>query len=550
MKRNDLNSHTPPPKDLDLGADSGWEDYRILLREANRPPAPPPERLQALRQRALQRYAVEHPSLWTLVKERLDYWAEAFRARTVASRFLHTVAAGAAGAVIAVVVLQSPSPRIATGPSTPGPGPAIHTETPRLMTSPGDGKSLDQPGVASPGAMASGKLDLADPALAGDGHSLASLAATPANSPANRIEKSSQPAATASTAPSGVPNPSSESDPGTGFATAGIGAPESNPAFRLPDDVSNLVNPLTPVGAGAMASSKESAPASAGSAADKAVVDEFMKLYAKMSGNGDDQYLTDLTEILFKVRDAQRSRPGDSAESQPFKALSLADRAQQALQNKDYIGAINAYNQVALELPGSSFAFVARSRIADIEYEYLDQYASAFKDYSLCIDNFAGLPLSDEKRDQIHGRWEILQQNSINDFEPLKLFRTAEKSTAYVAQQCYQDLLETYPESTLAGAAARNLAALAAADLEGKYIDPQRVLDTLQNAVKANPNSSQAAAIQFAIGDLLQQRLFNPRMAVTAYQRVLGMNPSPALAADAGNRLQELNLMRFATPTP
>jgi len=548
MKRFDPSRPTPPPRDANLGADPAWEEIRLLLQEANRPPDTSPERLRALRERALQRYAIEHPSLWALLRERLAFLVEAVSARTAGSRFLHLAAAGATGAVVTLVVMGY-TPRIVLQPDKPVTTPPAESNTVDIAApAPGplvsDPESYTYVPVQTPAVPVGTKSLAENSGPEGKLRTLRDTAAavTPANSQGGSIKKTSQ---TSATADSGEPGSPLLDQPGAELAFASASTANTSPWY-LPENVRELV---TMSSMAKRSPEKEISPASSRSVED-ALLEEMEKLRFKLIINGDRQYLADTNEIQSRMADILKNRQGDSAGSRQVRALDLFRQAEKEVQDKRYIEAINAYNQVAQEMGGSIWAFMAHFQIANIEFEYLDQYGSALGEYSQCLQDFPSHFIADEKLSLIHTRVDLLQQNSENNWEPLRLFTIAQKSSPFVAQQNYLELIEKYPESRLAGESARRLADLAAADLEGKYVDPDRVLQVLQKALNLNPNSSQAAAIQFAIGDLFQQRLFKPGLAISAYQRVMRMNPSTDLATEAGSRLKELNLLRFATPTP
>ncbi len=521
---------------VDRETDPAWDGIRSLLREANRPGPPDPDRLRTLRRQALQRYELERRTVWGGLRERIAYWADLVSGRSAAARLVHLAAAGAVGAGVALALFQGAIPdRV---------HPEASSSRPVMMASLPSGTSAESP--AGPAAVAS---------LPGDipGSHGPERLATPVESPSVKIEKSAANVADsaqiaerermiAAVSPTGSPRERLEkAAAGERVAAASPGTAPSGLAETQETAVTQAVS---------IASMPQENQSGSAPSYEHSMLEEIEKLRFKLNLSGDKRYLADVDRLQLTVIEALKDRQDNAAESEQMRARRLFRDAELAMQEQRYVEAITAYNRVVDEFQGGYWAYMAQLLIANIEFEYLNEFGSALDQYRKCLETYPTHYFSEDNLNLIKQRIEFLTQNSENNWHALRLYRDAQKSGPAVARHHLMDLLELYPESKLAGPAAQALANLAAADLEGRYVDPDRVIQVLQRALDLNPKSSQAAAIQYSIADIFKRRLFKPNLATPAFQQVLRMNPSPELAAAANSQLQELNYLRSATPAP
>lgn len=508
----------------ELPEDPRWEACKDLLRAADRPPKPDPVRMAAIRAVALQRCAWHRRSVWARMGDAVVSLVDALGSHTRIGRMVQLAGAAAAGAILVVSLQKSPAPEnIAASRGTS----AVSVEASVAGTGPG--VSLPATGSA---ASASADMEIAS----------ARLMLTPVASPMSIINKSSTTAVPEGSHVSpGLPSPT-----GTGSAAA-----ESDTDLQV---VPVLMQPSFPDSKmGLTPPASVAAAASASDPAATAFVEAIGRLKLNLYLSGEERFLGDVQKVESAVVEMLERGGRVSAEGDQIKALRLFRQAEAAAQEKRYSNAITAYSQVAKGGSKDLLAFMAHLQIADIEFEHLSDFGSALEEYQVCLSKYPHF-ISEERRNRILQRVELLTQTSENNWEPLRMYLEAQKSTPQVAALRLLDLLERYPDNQLAGTSAQMLADLAAADVTGQRVDVDRVLKTLQEVLgrarTPNSTSPQAAAIQFAIADIFQRRLFNPRQAVVQLGEALNMNPSPELASVIRNRLQEIYQQRAATPTP
>lgn len=508
----------------ELPEDPQWDAYRDLLRSADCPPKPDPVRMAAIRASALQQCAWRRRSIWARMGDAVVFVADALGSHTRIGRMVQLAGAAAAGALLVVSLQKSPAPETLAASRGTGAVPANIN-----VASTGPGASLPAAGSA---ASASADTEIAS----------ARLMLTPVASPMSIINKSSTTA---------VPE-GSHASPGLPSPTGSVSAtPESESDLQV---VPVLMQPSFPdQKIGLTAPSSMTAGSTASDPAATAFVEAIGRLKLNLYLSGEERFLGDVQKVESAVVEMLERGGRVSAEGDQIKALQLFRQAEAAAQEKRFSNAITAYSQVAKGGSKDLLAFMAHLQIADIEFEHLSDFGSALEEYQVCLSKYPHF-ISEERRNRILTRVELLTQTSENNWEPLRMYLEAQKSTPQVAALRLLDLLERYPDNQLAGTSAQMLADLAAADVSGQRVDVDRVLKTLQDVLgrvrTPNSTSPQAAAIQFAIADIFQRRLFNPRQAVVQLGEALNMNPSPELASAIRNRLQEIYQQRAATPTP
>ena len=554
MNQNPSSPHRDDWEECELGTDAQWSEMRELLRAADRPPMPDLRHFAAMRASVLQRCAQERRSWFLRLVDQLGATYERLMSPGPLAGTLRMAAAAGIGAILAISTLKPSNALMDSNPSRISPaassegGKSIALASAAKHSSLSTGKEGEQ---AQPGTDTEPEeaREAREAREAGDepvGELMASLTATPLVSPSEGmiVPKS----AVASSAQAG----------NLARAENAAGGNQGDVAMLSADPSGAQAIPVrAPTSLTAPAGSKLSAAASASDPSATAMIEAIGRLKLNLYLSGEERFRTDVQKLETAMVDVLERGNGASGANDPVKALQLFRQAESAAQERRFSNAISAYSQVAKNGEGGGsknlLAFMAHLKIADIEFEQLNDYGSALEEYQICMTNYTSF-LSEERKTRILQRVDLLTRTSENNWEPLRLYREGQKSTAPVAALRYLDLLERYPENLMAGPSAQALAELAASDASGQQVDVDRAMQVMQQVLaRARSNStpsSPAAAVQFALADIFQRRLFNPRQAAVQFNEVLKLNPSPELTASARNRLQDLYQQRAVTPTP
>ncbi len=528
-----------------LNSDPGWERLRVLLRESNNPPMPDAQQFARMRGQVHQRIALERRApAGRRFLEQIMLRIQALGSRIALARGIQMAAAAACGALLAVGLLR------------PGVIGSHFASSPSAEVA-----SADRPAHAPViGEKQSSELAALDPSRIG------SKSAISTAREGSALETTVQPNETAASrklATERAVASASAMMPATTAADQQIVKSAKQPGSEndildVAGAVSSAMNPLSPVEkrseAGSVLTAAVAVPnsdkASGGKSAD--VMEAILRLKTSLYLNGDDRYWGDVQRVEAAVADViERTSGTASGDSDNITgAIRLFTKAEKALQEKRYGEAATIYGQVTVRMPDTHWAFLAHYQLANIWFEHYSDFGSALKEYTFCLENYPRHFISDDKLSLIHSRVDLLTKSSENDWEALALYREAQKSGPEVAALRLLDLLDRYPTSPLAGEAARKLADLAARDTAGQQVPIDRVMDSLQRTLQKDPNSIQAASVQFAIADIFDRRLNNVPAAAMLFNRVLEMNPSPELVAQARERVQDIYRQRAITPTP
>ncbi len=552
----------PEPEEDGLRSDAQWKRVREMLRDSAEPPLlPDAAHFAALRSGAMRRIALERrASPWRQLRERFAESLAGFFGRGGLLRGAQLAGAAALGALLAIWVLR-PTPDATRAAGIPAPDKL--REGARLVnrgacSRGGLAPESLAPGAASvaPGDLPAGLADIArtsgggvtvtPSSTSGRAALLKSVKETAAPPASEELAAAAAPAATAKSLGEimGVEKTAESAAAGAGAlpgpAVAALAGPSTSAAMAEGPRAGDPA--LTATGAGAAGATAPFQPTD--------VMEAILRLKTKVYLSGDDRYWDDVRQVESAIMTALERSGDPSGKGSVVKAMRGFQQAERAVTEKRYGDAVSAYSQVAAESPNNLYAFLAHFQLANIWFEQYGDFASALREYQICIEQYPSHYISEDRLSLIHNRVDLLMRTSENDWAALKLSREAQKSGPEVAALRLIELIERYPTSPLAGASARALAELAAQDPAGSQVDPARALKTLQEALQANSNSSNAPEFQFAIGDIFQRRLFDPRVAAVHFNRVLQMNPSESLAALAHERLRELYQQRASTPTP
>ena len=238
----------------------------------------------------------------------------------------------------------------------------------------------------------------------------------------------------------------------------------------------------------------------------------------------------------------------DTAEDQSYIEIhKMYQTAEQHLLNRQYFDALKHFYLVAHRQPKSLLAFLARFQIANINFNVLHDYKSALLNYEKCLENYPAHFISDEKKDIILSRIELLTKNGQDNWRPLRLYYRARASSPEVANLLYQEILESYPNSTLVQSCIETLTSFAIGEQYEGMVTPEEIITLFQSYRERWPQNTPRAYVQLGIADILNYRLHNYQQALLEYLHVVNTAPDSKATLVAKKRIHRLYQRGFST---
>jgi len=220
-------------------------------------------------------------------------------------------------------------------------------------------------------------------------------------------------------------------------------------------------------------------------------------------------------------------------------ALERYRSAEDLLDGKRYQEADDTFEEARRTSPRSFIGFLSQFQVARIRYEHTQDFAGALGAYRSCLDDYPREFLTDEYRDYVRERIEILTRTAADNWEDLHLWTQSNNApTSRAAADPLLQLLRGNPTSYLASRSARKLTDLLMADAAAQTIDLNDSLSVLREVVRRRDDGPDTARIQFAIAELVFGRSLAPEQAISEYQHALEMKPDAELRAKILERLE------------
>lgn len=267
-------------------------------------------------------------------------------------------------------------------------------------------------------------------------------------------------------------------------------------------------------------------------------LDRLQRVKYQLLQDGQQEYLPalyDAENIIYTVLE-KSADPADAYVA----VVNKYRLAEAAFGEEKYLQALTTYYQVAQMGVSERLTLMAYLQIARIEYEILQDFASAERNYHKCVTGFPDDHTTSKEKNIIRSRLEILASNSKDDYRPLRLYFSALKSEPVQSLFFYKELIEKYSECPLAIASVHALARLA---IEKDYRDvvvPRDVLKFFQQYLDAHPENVINDHIQLAIGDILNFRLSNQEQALLEYTNLIDHDTSKESLQTAQKRVKDI----------
>lgn len=249
------------------------------------------------------------------------------------------------------------------------------------------------------------------------------------------------------------------------------------------------------------------------------VLDDLANIRLHLYLSGDKRYIPEFQKIeglFYEIIQADTAGDQDYIETH-----KMYQTAEQYLLNRQYFDALKHYYLVAHRQPKSLLAFLSRFQIANINFEILHDYEGALLNYEKCLENYPAHFISDEKKDMILSRMELLTKNGQDNWRPLRLYYRARASTPEVSKLLYQEILESYPNSTLAQPCIETLTNFAISEQYEGVVTPEEIIALFQSYSERWPQNPSRAYVQLGIADVLNYRLHNYQQALLEYLHVV-----------------------------
>lgn len=310
---------------------------------------------------------------------------------------------------------------------------------------------------------------------------------------------------------------------------------------------SSMASPLNTMGLlqqsggnGALAVSSQAVPdrALASQAIDQLQVLKVDPLIAQ-----DDRKMSDVRKLERTLTQLmQGMEPGEVPEIQ---AVNLYRRAEQYLSAGRYHEAQDTLQHVAAMDPGSSLAYLAQFQTGWIAFEKTHDYRLAQETFRRCLENYP--EQSDRHRAYLEDRTQLIAEGEAEQWKSLTAWQKAEESATN--EEAAKQLMQVMSDTTsplLAAKSALGLSKLLVADGMRRDLDHEPIMAAMRTRLQAMTPSPEAAAMQFALADIVARRLQNPTEAIREYEHAAALQPDAQTARAIESRLSSLHQLRLS----
>jgi TolA-binding protein len=255
--------------------------------------------------------------------------------------------------------------------------------------------------------------------------------------------------------------------------------------------------------------------------------------------------------ILSTLLRESEARSEAGAGSASAEALDKFRLGEQAIADRRYTDALAHFSEAQALGPRTFTGFLAEYMMAEVRYDYLEDYDAALAGYQRCLQGYPPEFVSEENRRHILERVELMTRASAGGWADLRLWTASQRSDSPEDEAAVLILLlREDTSSTLAAKAAERLCALLLEDAGRNSIDLAEALSALEYTVSQRPPGADTARIQFALAELVFKRAMDLPRATAEYRKALALEPSPELRALIGQRAQQLAAERLVPGAP
>lgn len=268
------------------------------------------------------------------------------------------------------------------------------------------------------------------------------------------------------------------------------------------------------------------------------ILDSLQKMKVQVYLSGDRRFIPEIHKLESFVADIAVAT--ESPNEPYLDNLKTFQEAEQCLVDKKYLCAIQNYEAVATHNPGSLMSFLADYQTANVCFEEVKDYQAALTHYQKCLENYPSHYISEEKKETILGRIDLLTKNSTDNWKPLRLYLEAKNATGQANIRKMQTLLKDYPSSTLIEDAIKSIRSTVVSGAEVDNETAEEVISFFREYMDHSQSRELSQRLQYEIAEIFNLRLHNYPQALLEYSRVLEADTNSELARAARGRIKIL----------
>lgn len=268
------------------------------------------------------------------------------------------------------------------------------------------------------------------------------------------------------------------------------------------------------------------------------VMESIQKLKMNLHLSGESRFIPEIHKIESFIADIAAAT--QRTDSTYLTNLKVFQEAEQCLVEKKYACALQNYDEVAKQSPGSLMSFLALFQTANVNYEQLGDYRSSLAQYQKCLEQYPAQYITDEKKDIILNRIDILTRNSMDSWKPLQLYIQSKTAPSSIAIPNLKEVLEHYPTCSLIQEAIESLSARILTDEEAESGTAEDVISFFQQCRERYDTRLIRQLLQYKTAEIFQYRLMNCPQAILEYTRVVEIDPQSKLAEKAKGKIRSL----------
>ncbi len=268
------------------------------------------------------------------------------------------------------------------------------------------------------------------------------------------------------------------------------------------------------------------------------VIETLQRLKLNLYLSGESRFIPEFQKVELFIADIAAAT--EKTNTAYLDNLKIYQEAEQCLLEKDYLEAIKRYAIVARSAPGSPMAFLAHFQVANVNYERISDYNAALTNYEKCLENYPSHYISDEKKELILRRLDLLTRNSADNWYPLRLYVKAQAACVDNAILLCKELITRYPKSPLVKDAIKSLVSRIMSDEDVSAATTRDLIGFFQECLEHSQETSLRQLLQFETAELFNSPLANYPQALLEYTRAVKINPQSELAKKAKGKIRNL----------
>jgi tetratricopeptide (TPR) repeat protein len=268
------------------------------------------------------------------------------------------------------------------------------------------------------------------------------------------------------------------------------------------------------------------------------VFESIQRLKWRLYHSGQNRIIPEVHKIETYLADIAAAT--EEADSTYLNNLRTFQEAEQCLLNKEYLCAIQNYSAVANHAPGSLMSFLAQYQTANVNFEDLGDFQASLTHYQKCLENYPSHYISEEKKENILKRIDLLTQNSMDNWRPLRLYRQSRTASNENADKFLKEIISKYPKCSLVRDAITQMSNRIISDNSVEISDAENMIAFFQQCRENFIEKEIQQRLQFAVAEILHYSIRNHKQALLEYTRAVEINPQSVFAKNSRERIQTL----------